>query len=159
MTTCYPRLNIHVIKFSAYYSKKVINREAGAVAALAEWSSWRNTQPSTNATTSHWWPLRWQALLGQRLSRSWENWVLFSNRSPGKPSRSPTCGNACSSQCNGKMPLQWWEHWGAPPSLLISFLDCLFLPGALSASPLTDCHLFSHHNSGNIMSIFNVQLT
>ena len=38
MTTCYPRLNIYVIKFSAYYSKKVVTREAGAVAALAEWS-------------------------------------------------------------------------------------------------------------------------
>ena len=41
------------------------------------------------------------------------------------------------SQCNGRMPLQQWEQWGAPPPLLISFLYCLFLLGTLSASPLT----------------------
>ena len=41
-----------------------------------EWQPWlsgasrRSMHPSTNATTSHQWPLRRQALLGQRLSRS-----------------------------------------------------------------------------------------
>ena len=58
------------------------------VSPKVQWQPWlsgasrRNTQPSTNATTSY--------LLGQRLSCSRENWVAISNRSPRKPSCSPT---------------------------------------------------------------------
>ena len=39
---------------------------------------------------------------------------------------------------------------GAPPPLLISFLDCLFLFGALTASPLTDCLFFTYLLHNNI---------
>jgi len=96
----------------------------------------RSTQPSTNAISSHRWPSRRQALLGRRPSCSWEIWVAASNRSPGKPSLSPTCGNACPSLSNGEMPLQWWEQWGAPPPALISFLDYLSFFGGHWVLPL-----------------------
>ena len=79
-------------------------READAVAALAKQSKQEkyaalnqhyNFTPVAIETAGH---------FGSESLAFLRNWFGVSNRSPGKPSHSPTCGNVCPSQCNGEMP-------------------------------------------------------
>ena len=114
-------------------------REAGAVAALAEWSKQekyiRSPQPTPHLHTGDhrdsrpFWARDFHVLreLGCRLKQVTGEAKSFSYLR--RLSVVMQQGNATAAM--GSM--------GAPPPLLISVLDCLFLFGALCASTLTAC--------------------
>ena len=85
-------------------------------------ASRRSTQPSTNAISSHRWPLRQQALLGPRLSL--------------------TCGNACLSLSNGKCRCSDGNNGGHHPQHWFLFLTVFLSLGGTECFPFNYLTIF-----------------